>query len=277
MWDKVSRFATDRLTDLKNVGGAVSNEIKYAAGQLNDNKTQQSQSWSGVPGQFADKSPLQNGLDALNKAGASPKGFADGNPNDLKLVSNFYTNPKNNGVMNQYDLSTNLYLRYISGKGKEGLEVSPKQKGQISGFIKKQQDNLSDPELVDNIKSNFGEGHVDRIQKGDVPVYFGGWSDAPAPVKGKIPVDIEGAKDASTSLGSFWAKPNTQGGFDVEEDYNFAYAPKKDGGSGYQPTVKQAKTHYGSNPVQWYKPQNVAGRHAISGYGTPFKYTISVP
>ena len=36
MWDKVSRFATDRLTDLKNVGGVVSNEIEYAAGQLRD-------------------------------------------------------------------------------------------------------------------------------------------------------------------------------------------------------------------------------------------------
>jgi len=36
MWDNVTRFATDRLDDLKNIGGAVSNEVEYAAGQLRD-------------------------------------------------------------------------------------------------------------------------------------------------------------------------------------------------------------------------------------------------
>lgn len=34
--NNVTRFATDRLDDLKNVGGSISNEVKYAAGQLRD-------------------------------------------------------------------------------------------------------------------------------------------------------------------------------------------------------------------------------------------------
>ena len=36
MLDKVTRFATDRLDDLKDIGGAISNEVKYSAGQLRD-------------------------------------------------------------------------------------------------------------------------------------------------------------------------------------------------------------------------------------------------
>lgn len=34
MWDQVSRFATDRLDDLKKIGGAISNEVEYARKQL---------------------------------------------------------------------------------------------------------------------------------------------------------------------------------------------------------------------------------------------------
>lgn len=34
--NNVTRFATDRLDDLKKIGGAISNEVKYAAGQLRD-------------------------------------------------------------------------------------------------------------------------------------------------------------------------------------------------------------------------------------------------
>ena len=295
MLDKIKRFAGDRIKDLGNITDSVSNEVEYRSKQLSNavddhinyvntggvntptDQVREVTSWAGKPGQFADKSPIQNGLDALNKSGADPKGFADGNENDLALVKKFYSNPKNNNVLNQYDLSTNLYLRYMSGKGGDGLEVSPNQKQQISGFIKQQQENLKDPNTLDNIKSNFGQGHIDRIQQGDVPVYFGGWSDAPAPVKGKIPTDLKGAQDASTSLGSFWATPNNDGGFNIEEDYNFKYAPKSKGGSGYVPTVKQAKTHYGGNPLKFYSPRNVAGRQAIAGYGQPFSYTLSVP
>ncbi len=129
-------------------------------------------------------------------------------------------------------MSTNLYLRYISGRGGDGLEISPAQKQQISGFINKQQETLKDPSFIENIKGSYGQGHVDKINKGQVPVYFGGFSDAPAPVKGRIPIDLEGAQDASTSLGSFWAKPNNNDEFDIYEDYNFKYAPSSKGGSG---------------------------------------------
>lgn len=34
--NNLTRFATDRLDDLKDVAGAISNEVKYAAGQLRD-------------------------------------------------------------------------------------------------------------------------------------------------------------------------------------------------------------------------------------------------
>ena len=34
MWDKITRFATDRVNDIKNVGGKISNEMEWAAKQL---------------------------------------------------------------------------------------------------------------------------------------------------------------------------------------------------------------------------------------------------
>ena len=235
------------------------------------------QSWSGSTGQFQNKNVLQNGIDAINKAGASLKGFADGNKNDLTLVKNFYSEPNNNGVLNQYDMTTNLYLRYLSGKGGEGLEISPERTDQLRSAIQAQEKNLKDPLAIENIKASYGQGAVDRINKGEIPVYFQGSKDAVAPVKATVPRDLPGNNDLSLSVGSFWAKPDDKGGYTVTDTYDFRYAPKNKGGDGNQDIKKMAEKYYGGGGLFYYDPRNVAGRQAISGLGKPYTYTLEIP
>lgn len=235
------------------------------------------QSWAGQPGQFADKHMFQNAIDAINKTGASVKGFADGNKNDLALVKNFYSDPKNTGVLNQYDMSTNLYLRYLTGRGAEGIEIGPERTKQLSSAIEMQKENLKDPMAIENIRRSYGQGHIDRINQGHIPVYFQGSKEAIAPIKATIPRDLPGTGDFSTSLGSFWATPNDQGGYTITDTYDFRYAPKNKGGDGDPELRKQAEKWYGGGFLHHYNPKNVAGRHAVAGLGHPFTYTLQIP
>ena len=124
------------------------------------------QSWAGQPGQFADKHMFQNAIDAINKTGASVKGFADGNKNDLALVQNFYSDPKNTGVLNQYDMSTNFYLRYLTGRGAEGIEIGPERTKQLSSAIEMQKENLKDPMAIENIRRSYGKDTLIESIKG---------------------------------------------------------------------------------------------------------------
>ena len=151
-------------------------------------------SWAGKPGQFSDKWLPQNALDALNKAGASPLGVKNANPNDMKLIQNFYGNPENNAVLNQYDLSTNLFLRYLSGRGGEGLEVSPEQGQKIFKAIKQQEQNIQrrgKPIVTWN-------GTVPENRKGHIPVYFGGGDK-----KTQRDWQVDQESELGNSLGSF--------------------------------------------------------------------------
>ena len=50
-------------------------------------------------------------------------------------------------------------------------------------------------------------------------------SDAPAPIKSQLPIDVGQRGQLSKSIGSFWAQPTPGGGFTIDEDYNFGYAP----------------------------------------------------
>ena len=51
---------------------------------------------------------FQNAIDAINKTGASVKGFADGNKNDLALVQNFY-------ILKTQEFSINTCLSKTEG------------------------------------------------------------------------------------------------------------------------------------------------------------------
>lgn len=234
--------------------------------------------WAGRPGQFSDKLQPQNALDAINKAGASPLGVIQGKKNDLELIKRFYSQPENSAVANQYDLTTNMMMRYLSGAGARGLEVSPQQGRAILGSIRESQSIFapgSGPRseaAIDAVRSNYGQGSVNRLRSGDVPVYFGGVADTVAPVPATIRFDRDGRGELKNSLGSFWAEPTQGGGYRVDERYDFMYAPQAKGGKYDDRVIRQVVS---DNRFD-FTPNNIGRRLVMQGYGQPYSYSLDI-
>lgn len=203
--------------------------------------------WTGKPGQFANKGSLQNGLDALNKAGASPIGFANGSANDIELVRRFYE--KNPNVANQYDLPVNLFLRYVSGAGDKGLAISQEQGSRILAAIGEGRKRMADPkQQAEWLRAKSGSeqaSHATKLKQGWVPIDY---------------PDLKNDKgnELKFSLGRFWAQPEKDGGYRIVEDFNFPYA-----GKGTKGGLK-------------VDPGQVANDLVIQGVGSPFRYTLIV-
>ena len=219
--------------------------------------------WAGKPGQFSDKWLPQNAIDAVNKAGASLWGIKNADPNDMKLIENFYGNPENNAVLNQYDLSTNLFLRYLSGRGGEGLEMSPEQGQKVFDAIKQQEQNIKKrgAPIV-----TWG-GTVPENRKGHIPVYFKGDTQVPSDWK------VDASDELSNSLGSFWAVPDGKGGYTVDETYNFMYAKdNEDENPRNDAEQKRAEQVFSMS----LDPSNIGRRIVAAGFGKPFKYKLAI-
>jgi len=223
---------------------------------------------AGTPGRFADKGQLVNALQATVSAGANPVGLVFGNEDDVSKVASFYrTNPD---LQNEYDLNTNLILRYLSGTGAKGLQVDKKVGQQLYSDIKKQEELFRDPEYRDFQINYAGNPSYMKpnILQGNTPVFYGGVSDSPFPHQAQLPTDVGERWQLKNSLGSYWAKPSEENqGYTIDERYNFAYAPvEKEGVKG----VKEA-TQF--NPTS---PANIGRNLVKSGYGTPFTYSLDV-
>ena len=210
--------------------------------------------WAGEAGQFAPKGSFQNGLDAINKAGASITGFLAGKPNDIKLVTQFYS--KNPEVANQYDLPVNLFVRYISGLGAKGLQVSQEQGQRVLESIRTRRTDL--PEHISWFEKNhpaWAAMYKKNIAKGMIPV------DSFAP----------GNLEVGNSLGRFWATPQKDGSYLITEDFNFDYAPTAQGGDD-----KRAKLSNTELQALSINPMLQANRLVTRGFGKPFRYTLRV-
>jgi hypothetical protein len=88
---------------------------------------------AGTPGRFAGEGQVLNALRATTAAGANPIGLALNDEKEVEKVASYYgARPQ---LPNQYDLNTNMMLRYLSGIGAEGLEVSPQVGRQLCSRI----------------------------------------------------------------------------------------------------------------------------------------------
>ena len=92
-------------------------------------------------------------------------------------------------------------------------------------------------------------------------------SDAPAPIKSQLPINVGQRGQLSKSIGSFWAQPTPGGGFTIDEDYNFGYAPLDKGGV---PDGQNYNTGLDMNPA------NIGRRLIQKGYGKPYSYQLQV-
>lgn len=223
---------------------------------------------AGTPGRFAGQGQIMNALRATTSAGANPIGLAFTNKEDVKKVASYYkARPE---LQNEYDLNTNMMLRYLSGTGAEGMKVSSQVGRQLYSDIQKQEKLFQDPEYRQlQINSPNNPAYIkENLLRGNTPVYYGGLSDSPAPHQAQLPTDIGERWQLSKSLGSFWAQPQKNGqGRTINEDYDFGYAPESKGGF---------KGGAESAFILPTSAANVGRRLAQQGYGTPFAYSMNI-
>lgn len=237
--------------------GLFDGAVPFDASAMEQDMGEVAGPWSGKPGQFSNKGSFQNGLDALNKAGASIAGFLAGTPNDIALVRKFYAaNPQ---VANQYDLPVNLFLRYVAGIGDRDLQVSQAQGLKMLQAIseaKKSTQQLLEPGALAALTPDRRKSMQDNIRKGLIPVG----------------ITFRPDGELINSLGRFWAKPQKDGSYRIIENFNFDYAPGgKQGRTAMSNVIKD-------NPLGGLAldPAIHASRLVASGVGQPFKYELVV-
>jgi hypothetical protein len=225
--------------------------------------------WAGKPGQFRNSWVPLNALDAVTKAGANPLGLAQANPNDIKLVAKYYSaNPQ---VANQYDLRTNLFLRYVSGAGTRGLVIGEETGREIYQQIRKNHDPIKgmkswrDGAAMERLYADYGEddGALQRLGKGHVPVRYD---------KDYTHTAQSPGTELSNSLGQFWAEPQKDGSYIVVDKYDFFGAPASKGGNAEHNKNLESlyvdKTHL--------NPKMAATKLLAMGVGTPYQIRFRV-
>lgn len=226
--------------------------------------SQQLPQYPGQPGRFANQGQVLNAVRATTEAGANPFSLLVGDPVNTKRVADYYQ--QNPSLQNQYDLSTNMFLRYLSGTGSKNLEIAPDVGKQIYADIQRQEQKFAPSAYRESLINSKSVPYIkENLLQGNTPVYYGGLSDAVAPHKAQLPFDVGQRWQLQNSLGSFWAKP-TDTGYAINDRYNFAYAPSEKEGMGRLSEFKMI-------------PGNIAdiGRNLVRfGYGTPYSTNLEV-
>jgi len=221
------------------------------------------------PGRFAGEGQVLNPIRAFTEAGANPFGAAFGNKDDIKKAADYYKQYPD--AQNQYDLNTNLFLRYLSGTGAEGLKISPQVGRQLYSDIQEQEKKF--------LATGYREQQINNPQTdtryikqnllaGRTPVYYGGVSDAIAPHPAQLPIDQGERWQLKNSIGSFWANPSdSDPSYTINnERYNFNYAPLS----------KEGQPFGQDGLILPTSPADIGRRIVKAGYGTPFSYDLNV-
>ena len=234
--------------------------------------------------EIVSKTPLRYAGEVSN-AGVDPLAIIRGDQAAVQKLGNYYGDESNQGELNALPLDSQLFMRYLSGRGSQGLTIDQDRGKAIRQSILDQQENLRGPKreaILDQIKSNFGSSAYQRVMKGDVPVYFGGSSEG-INHAATIPSDEPYRGELKNSLGSFWATPNDDGSYDIDERYNFKYAPS--GKEGYNnldeqrrgiPSAAKQKEMLRQDLSTSLLPVDIGRRIVIQGDGSPYEYKLRV-
>jgi len=221
--------------------------------------------------------PVRYALDVF-KAGANPIGILTGNQGDVRKLGKFYGADENQKALNTLPLDSQLFMRYLSGRGAQGMTIGQDRGQAIYDSIIDQQNNLQGPKrnaILHQIKSNYGDSHYQRVMKGDIPVYFGGSSEGIAHPS-TVPSDKPFRGELKNSLGSFWATPNQDDSFDIDERYNFSYAPGSNEGEWNDEDADKRREMYRQNLSTSLNPADIGRRIVMQGEGRPFGYKLRV-
>ena len=270
-------------------GGGVASPLTRAKQEGERKLTQQYQQsidrqsaandYVGKPGRFAGQSQFLNALRAITTTGANPIGIMQGNKTDIKKTAEYYKQFPD--VTNEYDLNTNMFLRYLSGVGSEGLQIPQNVGTQIYQDIKEQEKKIMDPATREDVlNSPYNPAYIKpNLLKGNVPVYYLGQSETKGLRIGgpglTLVKDIGERKQLDRSLGSYWAEPGENESYEIKDRYNFGYAPKNKEGFG------GSLTRFNPTPgfAALISPDPAAqlGRNLVkAGYGTPYSTNLQV-
>jgi hypothetical protein len=253
-------------------GGTASPLTRYkqeGEQRMAEQMRSQAEQYVGQPGRLAGKGQLVNAIMATGQAGTNPISVALGDKEAIKKVSNYYSQYP--GMQNEFDLNTNMFLRYLSGTGAEGLKIAPKVGKQLYSDIQEQEQKFRDPQYREMQISPFSQNPryiKENLFKGRIPVYYGGVADTAISNvhQSQLPMDKGERWQLQNSLGAHWADPSDNGYTIEKEKYNFVYAPVDKGG----------KEEYQNS---FFLPINTAniGRNIVKqGFGKPFEYSLNV-
>ena len=119
--------AADKATGGWLPGGGVASPLTRARQEgerkMAEQIRRQAGQYAGQPGRLAGQGQLLNAVRATTQAGTNPVSVALGDPSAVKKVSEYYAQYPE--MQNEFDLNTNMFLRYLSGTGSDGLKVAP--------------------------------------------------------------------------------------------------------------------------------------------------------
>ena len=281
-------------------GGGVASPLTRAkqegerrmASQLNAALDRQSaaNSYVGQPGRFASQGQGLNALRAITQSGANPFGVIASNPKDIQKVANYYATYPD--VQNEYDLNTNMFLRYLSGTGADNLQIPQTVGRQLYQDIQQSKEKFANPAFAQEVFNDptLPPWYKEKVKQGYTPVYYGASADvgpevraqrqvgdaSPAEQRPKFkalhPGDIGEQWQLRNSLGSYWVNPSTtHNSYTVEnEKYDFGYAPKDKGG-------QLTHTDFWRRPAMVPTSPDMIGRGIVTqGYGNPYTYSLEV-
>ena len=213
----------------------------------------------GKPGRFANENMLLNAGRAALQAGVNPLAVVVGSKPDVVKLAKYYSDFPN--VANEYTAPVNMFLRYLSGSGAEGMKISPEEGKLLYDVSQKGFDTFKNfsPEQLADVKKEYrqayGQGVEKRFNEGQIP-----WGT-------HNPKLYENRKDKNTlnlSVGMYWPKQDGENINIPDEKYDFEYANK------------ESILDKASNFIQVPTPGGIANDLVRQGYGKPFEYSALI-
>ena len=213
----------------------------------------------GKPGRFAGQGMLFNAGRAALQAGVNPLAVAVGSKPDVLKLTKYYSDFPD--VANEYTAPVNMFLRYLSGSGAEGMKISSGEGKLLYDVSQKGIDAFKNasPEQLANVKEGYrqeyGQGVEKRFDEGQIP-----WGTS-------NPQLYENRKDRNTlnlSVGRYWAKENGENVNIPDEKYDFPYANK-------QSTLDKVYSF-----LKIPTASAVSNTLVRQGYGKPFDYSALI-
>lgn len=238
---------------------------RQMAGRFNEmlNRQSAANDYVGKPGRYANKSGLEQAIRATTQAGVNPLGIFAGSSETINKLGNYYKN--NPEAANEFSIAGNMFLRYLSGAGAEGMKISPEEGKLLYDVTQRQINDLqNNPAYKKDVQkfyeNQYGSGINKLFDEGQLPIMT------------HVPALYNNQADRmklNLSVGRFWAQPQGENIVIPNERYNFSYGPQAEE---KDTELKSISSAPGLNFGLVDSPNELVRR----GYGQPFSYSAVI-